>query len=725
MGGVPVTTVYQPIVDLHDGSVVAVEALARGHAGPRSDSPTALFARAGASGPSAVRRLDLSCLRTALAGLRGLEPLGTAFVNLEPLTIASLTPAELAELAAIVPADVQVVVEVTERSLLEDPAGLLAGIARMRKLGWCLAVDDVGAEPAALALLPFLAPDVIKLDLSLVQAHASLRIAAIVHAVRAEAESTGALILAEGIETHEHLQRALSMGARLGQGWRFGRPVEGVAARRVDLPLPGRRAPGSATPAGALQTPFELLSRDSATRRVSVPVLAAVCRHIERQALLLDELAVVTAHFPRPEMVTGHLPLRFEALASATALTAVLAPGPPLRAGGGIHCSTVDRDDPLASEWVLTVASPPYTAALAAREAPRVGAQQQRCFDYVLTHDRQRVVAASALLVRRLTPLGGHRVPPPVEEVPAPVPRPAAAARRSTGLLPGGELPELLLRAIDTAGNGIVIVDALAADLPIVHVNDAFLRLTGYPEHEVLGRNCRFLQGPETDRVQTRRIADHLARGSDVQSVLLNYRRNATPFWNEVTISAVHRADGRLTHFIGNQVDVTQRVHEQQQATARAMHDPLTGLPNRLQLRDHLELELARARRTGSGVAVLFLDLDDFKAVNDTCGHRVGDLVLAETAARMQAVVRAGDLLARFGGDEFVIVLGGLPRDDPHSVQRLVEQLHEVLAEPIRHGGRRLSVGASIGTALFPADGDDAEGLLDLADAAMYRAKHG
>ncbi|NHC46759.1 diguanylate cyclase domain-containing protein [Motilibacter aurantiacus] len=701
-----VVPVFQPIVDLRDNRVVAVEALARGRAEGGLVAPQAMFARAAAIGPAAVRELDERCLRAALAATRLVPQPLSLFVNVEPGTLAELSAACLTELAELVPPTVRVVVEVTERDLLERPGQLLAGVRRARDCGWGVALDDVGAEPAALALMPFLAPDVIKLDLALVRQQPSLGFAATINAVHAQAERTGALILAEGIETEGHLERALATSARLGQGWRFGRPAAEPAAADHPLPLP---VGTHRLPTG---TPFGLLSATSTAGVAGIPLLAAISRQLERQALLLDDLTVVLASFQHAAALTNGTRRRYEAVAHVTAFTALLGPGMPDEPMPGVRGTALSPGDPLAEEWVVAIVAPHYAASIAARELDP-GPDGERRFAFVLTHDRARVLDAAALLLAKVRS-SPAAVPKPVPSRPRTVP--GAPAR-----VPPQDLPGLLLRAIDTASNGIVIADARQRDLPLVYVNSAFLAMTGYVPEEVLGRNCRILQGPLTDRTQVRPIARQLAAGRPVRATLLNYRRDGSTFWNEITISPVRDPDGALTHFIGNQVDVSERVEREERAAYLAYHDPLTGLANRVQLLDHLEHELARARRRGDGVAVLFVDLDGFKQVNDSRGHAAGDRVLREAARRMRATLRAGDLLARISGDEFVAVLARLPLHDAAPARRAADQITSALDREIQlPGAGSVRIGAAAGIATFPDDGDTPSALLDAADRRMH-----
>ncbi|MCZ2805223.1 diguanylate cyclase [Modestobacter sp. VKM Ac-2983] len=731
--GHAVRSLFQPIVDLSDGTLVAVEALSRGGAGS-PESPTELFAAAAAAGATAA--LDTACLRAALCGVATVAGPTTLFVNIEPATLSTLSGADLAELAELTPAGVQVVLEVTERDLLERPADLVRGVRGAREIGWRVALDDVGAEPAGLALVSFLRPDVIKLDLALVRGRTSLQAASVVNAVRADAERSGALVLAEGIETEEHLDRALAMGARLGQGWMFGRPGDLPTSGMGALPLrpvPPAHGAGVSGPV----TPFAVLAAGSDPQRAGVPLLASMTRQVERQALLLDEQTVVLANFQHAELMSARTRRRYETLGRLTALTAVTGAGMPDEPAPGVVGTALDVDDPLTDQWVVTVVSPHFAAALAAREVPldergdrtgpgaAVGTAGRR-LDYVLTYDRRRVLEAAGLLLEKTRPATTGT---------APTPRPAPAAGEPVPRVTEAELPDLMLRAVSVARNGIVIADARRPDQPLVYANAAFLRMTGYPEAEVLGRNCRFLQGPDTDRNQVHPIGRRLVAGRDVDAVLLNYRRDGSAFWNEMHISAVRDAHGEVTHLIGSQFDVTARVDRERRTAHLAHHDELTGLPNRAHVLEHLNLELRRARRSGGSVAAVLLDLDDFKAVNDRFGHAVGDAALVGAAARLRSAVRAGDLLGRLGGDEFLVVLAGLPGgaqpDDAgrpsaaEMVQRVQEHLRAALDTPLQLPGTVLRIRASSGAAVFPADADDPASLLASADAAMYRTKRG
>jgi len=283
---------------------------------------------------------------------------------------------------------------------------------------------------------------------------------------------------------------------------------------------------------------------------------------------------------------------------------------------------------------------------------------------------------------------------------------------------------DLLLKdaALAAATNGIVIVDVLAADQPVVYVNPGFERLTGYAAAEVLGRNCRFLQGPGSDPTAIAELRAAVDEQRAAKVVLLNHRKDGTPFWNEVVISPIFRGD-RVTQYVGVQLDVTERRQAEERAQFLAYHDPLTGLANRARLQERLALALRDAGRQGLEVALLFLDVDDFKGVNDRFGHEAGDELLRQMTERLSGLVRPRDLLARHGGDELLLVLCDLPGNAAAMGARVAERVQEALRPPFLVAGDALAVSASVGVAAYPADAVTAAGLLQRADAAMYAAK--
>lgn len=395
--------VFQPVVDLATMAPVAFEALARGPAGGTLHGAQPLFSAARRAGR--LGELDRLCQARALeegveAELTG--PLGL-FLNVESEVVDAL-PAEL--LAALVARGVPVTVELTERALTADPARLISHSERFRAHGLRIALDDVGADPASVALMPLLRPDVVKLDMSLVQQRASPEIAQVMTAVTAYAEQTGAWVLAEGVETDGHELVALSLGACLAQGWRYGRPGALPANRGAVSPMaPLSRAthPASA-PAGT--SPFAIASRGLTVRRGTRPLLAAVSGLLESQAADLHGHAVVLATFEGAEHFTPGRARTYSAIAEHSTLVVVFGVGLGATPAVGVRGADIPVGDPLAAEWDVVVVGPHFAAALVARE--RLDDPQDG-FDYVLTYDRAVVLEIARLLMGRVAPVA----PPP------------------------------------------------------------------------------------------------------------------------------------------------------------------------------------------------------------------------------------------------------------------------------------------------------------------------
>lgn len=276
-------------------------------------------------------------------------------------------------------------------------------------------------------------------------------------------------------------------------------------------------------------------------------------------------------------------------------------------------------------------------------------------------------------------------------------------------------------RILDSMSNGVTLSDANLPDHPLVYINPAFERMTGYSASESYGRNSRFLQNTDTDQPDLPKIREAIAKQTEVQALVRNYRRDGTPFWNEFYMSPIFDTDGRLTHFVGFQNDVTTRVEAAHQVEHLARHDGLTGLANRGLMMELLKQALPRAQRAGSHVAVLFFDLNNFKYVNDEFGHEAGDQLLRAIAERLQRDSRAGEMVARIGGDEFVAVIEDITAE--FQAVEIMERLSSGLAEPYDLDGQEFYPSASIGMAFFPRDGATPESLLKAADVKMYKAK--
>jgi len=403
--------------------------------------------------------------------------------------------------------------------------------------------------------------------------------------------------------------------------------------------------------------------------------------------------------------------------------------------------------------------------------------------------------------------------------------------------------------AIAASTSGILITDATAPDHPIVYVNPSFESMTGYTAAEVLGRNCRFLQGDDREQPEIDQIRAAVAAGWDCLVELRNYRKDGVMFYNELRMAPVRDGDGRVTAFVGVQTDITERkelekrladerfrslVHHasdivmiidtagtttyvspsvekimgrtsdglvgqkvlgadhihpddvarvlglfeelmtrpgstmtaemqarhadgtwkhlevvatnlladravggivvnyrditerkqyEEQLRHQAFHDPLTGLPNRALLINRLERALARAARRGETVAVLYLDLDHFKLVNDTLGHEAGDHLLTEVGRRVRICLRPEDTPARLSGDEFAVLLEDIT--DEEDAGAIAERIADQLRTPFDIGGREVAITSSLGIAVSGPGRTTPEDLMRSADAAMYRAKRG
>jgi diguanylate cyclase (GGDEF)-like protein/PAS domain S-box-containing protein len=317
-----------------------------------------------------------------------------------------------------------------------------------------------------------------------------------------------------------------------------------------------------------------------------------------------------------------------------------------------------------------------------------------------------------------------------------------AVSSRIAGVPDEAERQKLRLRLLEsvviTAHDAVMITEAEPLELPgprIIYVNEAFTRMTGYSPSEVLGLTPRILQGPKTSAETEERVGAALRRWERCEAELLNYRKDGSTFWVELSVVPVADETGWFTHWVSVQRDVTARKEAEELAVRarvaearhaalayRAGHDELTGLLSRSAFLECVEDAIAESRRRpDTGSAVLFLDLDGFKLVNDGLGHRIGDVLLIEIACRLKQCIRAEDRLARMGGDEFAILLTG--KADREAAGAVARRILTSLREPLRLPGHSVVVGTSIGMSIVNAACDAAEDVLRDADTAMYRAK--
>ncbi|WP_321800133.1 EAL domain-containing protein [Caballeronia sp. J97] len=276
-------------------------------------------------------------------------------------------------------------------------------------------------------------------------------------------------------------------------------------------------------------------------------------------------------------------------------------------------------------------------------------------------------------------------------------------------------------RALDASVNAILITGVVDGANVIEYANPAFKRITGYDPSEVIGHDCRFLHGPDGDQEGLTSIRRALAANMEASVVVRNYRKDGALFWNQLFVAPVPNAQGMTTHHIGIINDVTDLMRYQEELEYQANYDTLTRLPNRNLLKDRLQHAIETARRRETKIAVVFMDLDGFKNVNDSLGHSVGDRLLAVIAERLARSARSSDTVARHGGDEFVVVLPDLT--DEAGLIAWMERTRAAISEPVWLDDTELYVGCSMGASLYPQDGDDAETVMKKADIAMYRAK--
>lgn len=388
-----VRTVFQPILDLETGHVVGAEALSRGPRDSALERPDLLFEAAAAEGKT--ESLDQLCIRRAVAAADPLPVETSVFVNVEPSSLASPATRRLLR-----PLGGRLVLEVTERDLARDPASVLRAVDRARAFGARIALDDVGAEPASVAMLGLVRPDVIKLDLSLIQGQPDEAIGQIATAVMAHAERTGATVLAEGIETTAHVARARALGATLGQGYLLGRPSDTFDHTGDTAAIAWDRRTAD-TDAVAVPSPFAALSDTVGTRVADTALLLQISMHLELQAGRQSDLVLLSAFQDAPRF-TPATACRYAGLAQRLPFVAALGVGLGDEPAPGVRGASLGLDDPLCGEWSVIALGPHYCGALLARDLGDAGDRLTRRFEYVVTHDRELVTAAALAAMDRV-----------------------------------------------------------------------------------------------------------------------------------------------------------------------------------------------------------------------------------------------------------------------------------------------------------------------------------
>ncbi len=312
----------------------------------------------------------------------------------------------------------------------------------------------------------------------------------------------------------------------------------------------------------------------------------------------------------------------------------------------------------------------------------------------------------------------------------------ALVAVRRQPLITPADLDDAVLRhAIESARDGITISDARQPGMPIVYVNPAFERMTGYHASDILGLNCRFLQADDRLQAEVAKVRRAIHSGGACVVTLRNYRRNGKLFYNELSLSPVRDRDGQLTHYIGIQKDVSRRIRAEQRLRDRdrelqrlniklerlARCDSLTGLLNRRTFNDCLDREWRRALRDGGYLNLFMIDVDKFKSINDRHGHTVGDTCLRRVAGVLEECFgRASDFVARYGGEEFVVLNSGLePAEAAGRGQVLLDAVREL---KLPKGIGTLTISAGL-CSVEPCAAHSSDALLRAADTALYAAK--
>ena len=278
----------------------------------------------------------------------------------------------------------------------------------------------------------------------------------------------------------------------------------------------------------------------------------------------------------------------------------------------------------------------------------------------------------------------------------------------------------ILIKAIEQSPVSVIITDPRGL---IQYVNPKFTQLMGFTLEEAVGKTPRILKGGFLSRDFYKDMWETILGGNEWHGLFHNRTKAGELVWELGSISPIRDDDGRITHFVGVKEDITEIKRLQDQMARMAHYDQLTGLANRFLFMDRLGQILAQSKRRDTTFAVLYMDLDDFKAVNDTHGHAMGDRLLVAVAQRLQGCVRETDTVARMGGDEFTILLTDIRGFE--DVERIARMILKAISNPFRMDAVECKIGISIGVSLYPLDGLDGDALLSAADTALYRVKQG
>lgn len=723
-----IRTVFQPIVHLASKAVVGFEALMRGPEGTALESPLALLDAAARVGRLA--EVDWLCRAQAIemAAAAGLPEGLSWLINVEPAGLSIECPECLAPSIDRGRTDLRVILEIVERDVEGHVLDLIRATDQARRDGWGVALDDVGAIESSLALLPFLRPDVVKLDMSLVRSVPTAEAAAITAAVRSYAERKNAVILAEGIETADQERLAVVFGATYGQGYFYGPPgplPESVPPPRHPIPLRQHLVPIDG------RSPYEFLATRTEPQRATARDLVHIRSYVEQQAAQSSHASVVLAGFHSSDYFTAADRSRYDRLARSTALTVVLADGLDQHDEPSYHIGGLSPLSAMRDEWVIIVLSPHYAVAFALREVDPDNSGA-RMFDFVYTFDRESVIDAARCFVQELThtrpplissaapdgPGAGRgdnsKVAAPSLSAPAHALIPAPASRAALAPAP---VPYSGFRAASQA-----VLDYLNANVPmgfwaitrVENERQTYLLLDGNDyglsargSHAWQDSLCVHMAAGIAPRIAPDTAAVALYANAPVSSTLQIAAYAGAPIIEPdgTLFGAICGLDPstqqQLSRF-GPTLDVCSEllslvlagdraVHAAQRAAGNALHvattDPLTGAGNFqawTAALDQIDLDY---EIYADPTVLVVIDLDDLAHVNEgPGGYTAGHRVLRGAAGILRRKIRPADTLARLSGDQFGIVL----RDTPASS---APELGRRFARALDRAGMPASIG--------------------------------
>ncbi len=750
-----VVTLFQPIVHLASRTVAGFEALTRGPAGTALESPIALFDAAARAGRLA--EMDWLCRSAAMdaAADAGLPESLSWLINVEPAGLATECPPHLLPSLERGRTGLRVILEIVERDVECHVLELIRATDQARRDTWGVALDDVGAIEGSLALLPFLRPDVVKLDMSLVRSVPTEKSAAITAAVRSYAERRNAVILAEGIETAEHERLALVFGAEYGQGYYYGRP--GPLPASVPVPLHPIMIRQHLTPIDG-RTPFTVLAATSDPQRGSASDLRHIREHLELQAAQGSHASVVLAGFKDSAHFTAEVRARFDRLARVNALTVVRGRGIASHDEPSYHLGDLGVGSAMADECTIIVLSPHYAAAFSVRELDEVDSDGVPLSEFVYTYRRESVIDAARCFVQELTdtlPVPLTKAPSSLASVRAlplgesgrhsaadPAPGSCVSSRPATALLPQAVAAPNNFRAASRA-----VLDYLNTHIPmgfwsitrVQNDRQTYLFLDenvyglavggshswedSFCVHMVAGTGPRV--APDTRAVPayaTAPVNDALQIGAYSGAPIVD--ADGSVFGAICGLDRAPREDlvrfgpmlDTLSELLSLALAGDRAVHaaqsESRDAQTKATTDALTGVRNRAAWNEAIARLDHEYATYADPTVIAVIDLDGLKRVNDGVGgHGAGDQLLRDAATILRRHMRPADVLARLGGDEFGVILADAPA-------ALAPRRLRGLNRALDHAG----VPASVGWAVMQSD-RFAASVVHQADQAMLDAK--